>query len=156
MRLKELLTGICLLLAMTYYSQGFCQNTNEKLKASLSFGIGQMYGMIGVRSVIGFNNAGLTLGLGYWNKHVAFSAGGQVAVGKYFFNMAYSQAYLSDKYIGTANLIGGTRIDLKKIFIEVGLGISFGKNYYDPPRVKCRYYPGIMIGVGLKQFKKTI
>ena len=68
--------------------------------------------------------------------------------------MAYGQAYFSDEFIGTANLIGGTRIELKKIFIEAGLGISFGKNYYDPPHAKCHYYPGIMIGIGFRNEKR--
>jgi hypothetical protein len=143
--------------------------------ANFSAGLGPNFGILGVKSVVGYKNSGLLLGFGHtfsdgiWG----YEIGGQFAYDHWFLNAGYGIYSTYDNYsnnvlVGHGALKGlivstGAMINVGKpklAFIEIGGGLTFPGNQPEE-----KYYHGLKsqpvpvrvtfnVGVGYRIAKK--
>ena len=121
-----------LLLTSIVYSKSKIPNSTLNLGA----GIGQPYGGIGIKTVMGKNNSGFLIGLGQFSPGIlTYTLGGQVAVKAFYFDLNYgvvSTRRINNDPVEAVTawsfLIGGMigLGDEKRFFIDLALGHSFG------------------------------
>jgi hypothetical protein len=130
------------------FSKGFAQEKEKTKtpfpKSIVDFGIGAgpNYGIFGAKTVIGYKGNGLLVGTGVFTGLFAFQLGAQASYKWFFANLCYgTMASVTNENTGTTELangmifMGGGKINLtknKKLFLELGLGYTWGAYLYTP------------------------
>ncbi|MBI9035567.1 MAG: hypothetical protein JEZ03_13970 [Bacteroidales bacterium] len=161
--MKSLFIVVLLVLSGVVFSQSALNDVVEKKKTKikapntvvhLSVGGGPQYGLLGVKSVIGYNNFGLVLGLG-GVADGAYQIGGQLGFGPIYVAVTYgSVGVLNDYAYNAKSVTFGTCINLnknKRLFLDLGLGLYFDNeaNHY----AVDDYGLNLNAGLGYKLFK---
>lgn len=112
------------------------QNELPRSHINIGVGGGMNYGVLGVKTVIGYRNSGLLIGLGAVPGGVfGYEIGGQLAIESFYFNLGYgvSGVYqINDgpvEPIKCMSFIVGGMVNLNKKknwFLDLGLGHTFG------------------------------
>lgn len=130
-------------------------------KVNLGFGGGMNYGIFGLKSVIGYKNSGLLLGLGFVpGGLLGYEIGAQYSDRWFFVNAGYGISgtieYDMEKpeTVKSGSVILGAMISLgeaKRTFLEIGIGHTFltEKHYYMGMRLTDNAFIGI-IGLGFR------
>jgi len=120
--------------------------------------MGVSHGGLGLKSVIGWKNSGLFIGVGSFvgMGEIALAIGGQISHGPLYVNLGYgtfAMSKLNDKiYSKTKGMfaIMGGMVPLEKrkiIFLDFGLGLSIGAKeksaYYEVSRNGAVYSIGL-------------
>ena len=104
----------------------------------LGIGVGSNYGILGVKTVLGYKGSGLLIGIGSVEGQTTSSIGIQVAYKFFFVNIASSTVGIYRSEVGNqideglvkgTSFIFGGRVNLnntKRLFLELGLGFSSG------------------------------
>ncbi len=114
------------------YNENEFLNNVESSSINLGFGYGPSFGIIGTRTILGYNDSGFLLGLGY-TPHGQFSKaiGFQITLNWFFFNIGVGTIAEVQSNSGKTEVIDGlfynigARIDLSKTRrynLEIGLG----------------------------------
>jgi hypothetical protein len=120
----------------------FSQSDYPKSYLNLGVGIGANYAEgIGVKSVIGYKNSGLLLGIGSMlgASVIGYEIGGQVSYKWWFLNLTYGAKGLinNENMDNGVTFMTGGMVNLeksKRLFLEIGLGFT----------TKSRYKPSII------------
>ncbi len=137
--MKQFLTSIILLFIITIsYSQEFKTNPGRNSIIDIGIGAGPNYGIIGVKTVIGYKGSGLLIGTGMIQGMFAYEIGVQINPKWFFFNVGYGvYGILEQNYYHDDELLSGLIIEAgfkfnmnksKKIFLEFGVGYTSGKD----------------------------
>ena len=127
MRLKCILVIILLSLFATSYSQKSIPTTI----VSTSIGVGSNYGGIGSKTIIGYKNSGLLVGVGHYTIGIAYEIGIQYSYRWLYINAGYAPFGVAGKEDGNhkniygKNITSGVMISLgkrKRTFIDLGYG----------------------------------
>jgi hypothetical protein len=127
-------------------------------RVNMGLGIGMNYGGIGTKTVLGFRNSGLLIGLGTMgNGILGYEVGAQVAIKSFYFNVGYG---ISGTYqvnlepvesVKAGNIMVGYMISLgkaKTAFIDLAIGHTLGA-----PTVQLGPFEedqgGVTFGVGI-------
>ena len=120
----------------------FSQTNYPKSYLNIGIGVGANYAEgIGVKSVIGYKNSGLLLGIGSMigAPVIGYEIGGQVSYKWWFVNLTYgATSVVNNKYVvNDGTFMTGCMVNLektKRLFLEIGLGVT----------LKTRYSPGLI------------
>ena len=103
---------------------------------NLGVGLGMTHGGLGIKTILGYRNSGLMIGLGYIPGGVlGYEFGGQLAIQSFYFNLGYgvSGTYqVNDEpveVVKCGNFMVGYMISLdkmKNVFIDLGIGHTLG------------------------------
>ncbi|GCC52930.1 hypothetical protein SanaruYs_31700 [Chryseotalea sanaruensis] len=103
---------------------------------NVGLGVGMNYGGFGTKTVLGYRNSGLLVGLGLMgNGIVGYEIGGQLAIKSLYFNLGYgvSGTYqINDdpiESVKSGNFMVGYMVDLgkeKTSFIDIAIGHTIG------------------------------
>ncbi len=139
--MKKVFLALCLGLFTTSLLKA-----QSKLPASylnVGLGVGMNYGIIGTKTVIGYKNSGLLVGLGYLpGGFTGYEVGAQLGINWFFANFGYGtigtyQVNNEDPQVTEAfNLMVGAMIGLgqsKRTFIDLGVGHTFGAPAIESP-----------------------
>lgn len=125
-----------ILIFVLSFINGFSQDNLPNSFVNIGVGIGQTSGGLGVKTVIGYRNSGLLIGLGYFGLGLTgYKIGGQISFHNFYAEIGYGLIATSQVNEGPINpieagsiLIGGM-VGIgkaKRIFIDMGVGYSFG------------------------------
>jgi hypothetical protein len=153
---RMILTGILLCLFGTLFSQKYAQTI-----LNFGVGIGPNYGGVGTKTVLGYKNSGLLIGLGTFAfSGFAYEIGAQVSYRWMFANIGYgvyskAENLLLDKYqmIKGGIFMTGAMINLgkpKKFFLEAGLGYDWGGTYESEGEIKSFNSIDAILGFGVR------
>lgn len=129
-------TKIFLLFFLLYSLGALCQDSLPKSYVNIGIGFGQSSGGLGIKTVIGYKNSGLLVGIGYLGHEITgYKIGGQISFKRFYVEVGYGVvAYtyhlnngLITPFESFSALLGGM-ISLgkeKRIFIDLGGGFSF-------------------------------
>lgn len=105
-------------------------------KINFGLGLGMNYGGIGTKTVLGYRNSGLLVGLGFMGDGiVGYEIGGQLSIKSVYFNLGYgvSSTYQINndpvKSVKSGNFMVGYMVDLgkdKASFIDLAIGHTIG------------------------------
>jgi hypothetical protein len=138
-------------------SVGYSQIYYPKSHLNLGIGIGPNYGQMGIKTIIGYKNSGLLIGVGGYPGHrtynidtgkdiidwiIAYEVGGQISYKWWYANLGYGvydyfQGYWNDevdKVMKGGIFITGVMVSIgkeKRFFIDAGLGVDWGATYRD-------------------------
>ena len=103
---------------------------------NVGVGIGANYGIIGTKTVVGYKNSGLMLGLGYAIGGLpGYQIGGQLSIKWFYMNLSYGVVQTAKVNndptysVKAGNIMVGGMIGLgqeKRTFIDLAIGHSFG------------------------------
>ena len=130
---------------------------------NIGAGIGQTFGGIGEKSIIGINNSGFVLGLGLNTPHsLGYNIGLQYAFDVAYLNLNYGTVYAEEDKndnvtkVESFSLLAGGMFGLgykKAFYIDLGFGISSGfqqfhVSNYDKELMKLCLHLGLMYRIG--------
>lgn len=113
-------------------------HAQELPNSSINFGlgIGMNYGGVGTKTVLGYRNSGLLVGLGFMGDGiVGYEIGGQIAIKSLYFNLGYGVSSIYQvnddpvKAVECGNFMIGYMVDLdkeKSAFIDLAIGHTIG------------------------------
>jgi hypothetical protein len=141
------------------YSKAEPTNIIEHSSLNLGIGYGPSYGILGTRAILGYNDSGLILGLGYTpNGLFSKAIGFQITFKWFFFNMGVGTIAEVQNNTEEMEIIEGlfynfgARINLtktKRYNLEIGLGNISKPNIKETYGSKYYYYRG-SIGLNYK------
>lgn len=151
--MKTLFTLVFIFCLYTAFSQDLPNSY-----VNLGLGVGMNYGGLGAKTVIGYRNSGLMLGLGFMDTGVVgYEIGGQLAIKSFYFNLGYgiSSTYqVNDgpiEAVKCGNFMMGYMISLgkaKTAFIDLAIGHTLGA-----PTVQIGPFEedqgGVTLGIGI-------
>lgn len=121
---------------------------------NISFGYGSNYGITGTKTVIGLNNSGILIGLGY-SGVPGIQIGAQLGNESIYTNIGYGtvgwyQAKKTRVPFYGATFFAGGMINVgnrEHIYIDLGIGYIFGEDIKTNQFIL--YVEGITIGIGI-------
>lgn len=129
--------------------------------ANIGLGAGTNYGLLGIKTILGYKNSGLLLGIGTLGGVTGFEVGGQISIQSLYINAGYGTYGFHENgatgkkdLLKGGNCIIGGMINLgktKAAFIDLGIGLSWGAksmNLYGQS-VQLTTLSGV-IGIGLR------
>ncbi len=132
--MKFIITSLLILLLSI--NVGLGQTRLPDSYVNLGLGLGMNYGIIGTKTVIGYRNSGLMLGLGFVpGGLLGYEIGAQISYEWFYANIGYgvfgTQKINDDptESLKAGDIMVGAMIDLgraKTVFIDIGLGHTFG------------------------------
>ncbi len=160
--IKIKLILLLFILSKLSFSQIDNSNVPENI-ISVGFGLGPNHGLIGTKTVVGYKNSGLLIGLGTFNGVISYEIGAQLCPDWYYFNIGYggfSVAYdgvVYEHYLMKGLiLMGGGVINLGKrklFYADLGIGYATGKAEMAYISVK-KDVATINLGIGYRLIKR--
>lgn len=134
---KSVLKSLPAVLLILLCNKGFSQNDYPESYFNIGLGLGPNYGGIGTKSVIGYKNSGLLVGLGIFGENLGYEVGGQISYKWLFANLGYgvygtAESLIDIKLIKGGILMTGVMITIgkaKRFFIDLGIGYDWGGTY---------------------------
>ena len=156
---------LIILSILLIHHASFCQSVVPNSYVNVGVGLGPNYGTIGTKSVIGYRNSGLLLGLGMMpGGTLGFEVGAQLSIKWFYLNVGYGRfgTYQvndgPERAIESTILMAGGMINVgpaKRTFIDIGIGRTFGapQIYVGPFKEDLNTFTGV-IGIGRRLFVK--
>ncbi|MBA0883685.1 hypothetical protein [Flavobacterium undicola] len=125
---------------IAFIAVGYCQNDYPNNILNIGVGIGGNYGGIGTKTIIGYRNSGLLVGLGSFGGGLWYEIGGQISYKWMYLNLGYGIIGVSENLLTNDNteLIKGKMATIgaminlgksKKYFLDLGIGYDWDGTY---------------------------
>lgn len=112
------------------------QSIMPKSFLNIGVGVGMNYGVIGTKTIVGYKNSGLLIGIGFLpDGFIGYEIGGQISYEHAYMNFGYGTYatrkinYEAPTVLVAYNILFGGMINIgkvKRIFIDFGIGHTFG------------------------------
>lgn len=124
---------------------------------NLGIGVGSHYGLIGLKTVFGYKNSGLILGVGRFEELITTQIGAQLSFKVIYIAYSYGAVGVAEtkndkKLIIGNTIIAGGMIDLtknKRLFLDLGMGLTFGKSKVEVGYLILEYSTSLSLITGL-------
>lgn len=131
---------LSILFAITFIVLGYGQTDYPNTIINVGVGLGGNYGGVGTKTIIGYRNSGLLIGLGSGGGGLWYEVGGQISYKWMYANLGYgiigvSKNVLSNdikELIEGKMFTAGAMINLsesKKYFLDLGIGYDWDGKY---------------------------
>jgi len=125
-----------LLIFSFFFNVGFSQTKLPNSYVNVGLGLGMNYGVLGTKTVIGYRNSGIMIGLGSVSGGLfGYEIGGQISKEWFYANIGYGvfgwqQINNNPKEtVEAGDILIGAMLGMgqaKRVFIDIGLGHTFG------------------------------
>lgn len=123
-----------------FMAVGYAQNEYPKSIVNVGVGLGGNYGGIGTKTIVGYKNSGLLIGLGTGGDGLWYEIGGQISYKWMYVNLGYGVIGTASNELtnNTTELIKGKMFTLgaminlaesKKYFLDLGIGYDWDGTY---------------------------
>ncbi|WPR71493.1 hypothetical protein SLW70_16390 [Flavobacterium sp. NG2] len=131
---------VSLLFTAVFIGNGYCQNNDINNYFNFGIGLGGNYGGLGTKTIIGYKNSGLLVGLGTFSGGLGYEVGGQISYKWLYVNLGYGIIGVSENQLtnNRTELIKGKMLttgaminfgNSNKYFLDLGIGYDWDGNY---------------------------